>query len=80
MVSRDSIRIIFLLASLHVDDSTDIDVDNTYLNEAYMEKIRFVGGNECREDKGSFLLIFCALYGLKSAFSLWRSTLASALR
>ena len=78
VVSRESIRIDFLLASIHGVETTAIDLQNAYLNEPYAEKIWFVGVNECREDKGRVLLIFRALYGLYAGF-LWRSALAAAL-
>ena len=80
MVSRDSIRIIFLLASLHGVDITAIDLDHSYLNVTCAEKIFFLGGDECGDDKGHVLIIFRGLYGIKSADLLWRSVLAVALR
>ena len=76
----DSICIGFLLASLHVIDITDIDMDNDHLNAPCAEKIWFVCGNEYREDKCRVLLIIHALYGLRYADVLWRSVLAAAFQ
>ena len=47
VVSRDSISIGFLLAYIHGIDITAIDLYNTYLNAPCVEKIWFVGGDEC---------------------------------
>ena len=77
VVSCDSICISFILASLHVDDITTIDLDNAYLNAPCVEKIWFVGGDECGEDKYRVIIIFHALYGLRSAGFLWGSSLAA---
>ena len=55
------------------------DLENAYLNALCQEKIWFEGGAECGEDKGKVLVIVRALYGLKSAGSSWRATLAEVL-
>ena len=40
----------------------------------------FVVGDECGEDKGHVITIFCSLYSLKSAGFSWISPLAAVLR
>jgi len=79
VVSRDSVRIGFMLAALNGLDVMACDLENAYLNAPCREKIWFVGGTECGEDSGKVLIIVRALYGLKSAGASWRSTFAQAL-
>ena len=80
VVSRDSVRLGFLLAALNGVDMLACDLENAYLNAPCREKIWFEGGRECGEDQGKVLVVTRALYGLKSAGSSWRSSLAEALR
>ena len=80
VVYRDSIRIGFLLASLHGVDITFIDLDNAYLNKPCAENIWFVGGDACGEDKGRVILIVRALYGNKYSGFLCISSLTAELR
>jgi hypothetical protein len=80
VVSRDSVRIGFMLASLNGLDVMAYDLENAYLNAPCVEKIWFEGGLECRSNKGKVCVVVRALYGLKSAGALWRATLAQALR
>ena len=61
VVSSDSICIGFLLESLHSVDITAIYIENAYLNALFAEKIWFIGGYECGEDKCRILLIVRAL-------------------
>ena len=69
VVSRDSIRIGFLIAALNDLDIMSCDLENAYLNAPCREKIWFEGGAECGEDQGKVLVVVRALYGLKSAGS-----------
>jgi hypothetical protein len=80
VVSRDSVRWGFMLAALNGLDVLACDLENAYLNAPCKENIWFEGGIECGEDNGIVLVLVRALYGLKSAGSSWRSTLAQALR
>jgi hypothetical protein len=80
VVSRDSVRLGFLIAALNGVDILACDLENAYLNAPCREKIWFEGGKECGEDQGKVLIIVRALYGLKSAGFSWRSELAQALR
>ena len=79
VVSRDSIRLGFLIAALNGVDIMSCDLENAYLNAPCREKIWFEGGVECGEDKGKVLVIVRALYGLKSAGNAWRAALAQVL-
>ena len=67
MVSYDSICIGFLLAYLNAVDIPDIDLYKPYLNSLCVDNIWFVGGDECGEDKGLFLLIsaLCTILNLQ---------------
>jgi hypothetical protein len=80
VVSRDSVRLGFLIAALNGVDIMSCDLQNAYLNAECREKIWFEGGIECGEDKGKILIVVRALYGLKSAGASWRSALAQLLQ
>ena len=79
VVSRDSVRLGFLIAALNGIDIMSCDLENAYLNAPCREKIWFEGGTECGEDRGKALIVIRALYGLKSAGSSWRTALAEVL-
>lgn len=80
VVSRDSVRLAFLIAALNNLDVMMCDIGNAYLNAPCREKIWFKGGRETGEDKGKVLELKRALYGLKSSGASWRSMLAGTLR
>jgi hypothetical protein len=80
VVSRDSIRLAFLIAALNDIDIMSCDLENAYLNAPCREKIWFEGGIECGEDQGKVCVIVRSLYGLKSAGAAFRSSLAQLLR
>jgi hypothetical protein len=67
VVSRDSVRLFFLLAALNDLDVLACDIQNAYINAATKEKIWFRGGDEMGSDKGKVIVIVRALYGLKSS-------------
>ena len=77
MVTRESIPIGFILASLN--DLT-ADVAGAYLNAPCAEKVYTVLGNEFGDYAGRKTIIKMALYGLKSAGYSWRSFCARVLR
>jgi hypothetical protein len=79
VLSRDSVRIGFMLAVLNGLDVMACDLENAYLNAPCVEKIWFEGGLECGSDKGKVFVVVHALYGLKSAGASWHVTLAQAL-
>ena len=80
VVSRDSIRLAFLIAGLNGLDVLAGDVTNAYLNAPCREKIWFEGKVETGPDKGKVLILTRALYGLKSSGAAWRADLAGTLR
>ena len=80
VVSRDSVRLAFLIAGLNDLDVLAGDVTNAYLNAKCREKIWFEGGLETGEDHGKVLIVTRALYGLKSSGAAWRADLAATLR
>ena len=80
VVSRDSVRLFFLLAALNDVDVLACDVQNAYINATTKEKIWFRGGDEVGTDKGKVIVIVRALYGLKSSSARWREHMAETLR
>ena len=80
VVSRDSVRLAFLIAALNDLDIMSCDIGNAYLNAPCREKIWFKAGIECGEHKGKVMIITRALYGLKSSGAAWRSMFAESLR
>ena len=79
VVSRDSVRIAFLVAALNDLTLVAADIGNAYLNAPNKEKIYTVAGPEFGEDQGTIYLVTRALYGLKSAGAAWRSFFAQVL-
>ena len=75
VVSRDSVRLAFLIAALNGLDLQAADIGNAYLNAECREKIWFEAGPEFGEDQGKCILIVRALYGLKSSGAAWRRLL-----
>ena len=80
VVTRDSVRIAFLLAALNGLDVFAADIGNAYLNAPCREKIWTVAGSEFGSEQGSVMLIVRALYGLKSSGAAWAATFAQSLR
>ena len=73
VVSRDSIRIAFLVAALNDLDVFACDIGNAYLNAPCREKIWFEAGIECgKSARGKVMKLTRALYGLKSSGASWR--------
>ena len=79
VVSRDSVRIAFIIAALNDLDIMSADIGNAYLNAPNKEKIWTVAGHEFGTDKESVFIITRALYGLKSAGAAWRMFFAQTL-
>ena len=78
VVSRESVKIAFLIAALNDLDLMSCDIGNAYLNAKCREKIWFVAGPECGPDlQGCVCKLVWALYGLKSSGAAWRSMLSS---
>ena len=79
VVSRDSVRLAFLIAGLNDLDILACDVANAYLNAPCREKIWFVGGLDTGEDCGKVCIVERALYGLKSSGASWRNMLSETI-
>jgi len=74
VVSRDSVRLAFMIAALNGLEVSATDVGNAYLNAECREKVWFQAGLECgEEDEGKVMIITRALYGLKSSGAAWRA-------
>lgn len=81
VVSRDSVRLAFLLASLNNQDILTGDIGNAYLNAPTLEKVYYRAGLEWGEQmQGAICVIVRALYGLKSSAKAWRSHLCNTLK
>ena len=79
VVSRDSVRIAFLVAALNNLDILAGDIQNAYLNAETKEKVYFRAGDEWKSDQGKVVVIVRALYGLKSSALAWRNHLSEIL-
>ena len=80
VVSRESVRIGFLLAALNDIDLMSGDISNAYLNAKTKEKVWFRAGTEFGDNKGKKVIIVKALYGLPGSGNAWRAALADVLR
>ena len=80
VVSRDSVRLFFLLAALNDVEVLTCDVQNAYINAGTKEKVWFRAGAEMGSDKDKVVVIIRALYGLKSSGARWREHMAQTLR
>jgi Reverse transcriptase (RNA-dependent DNA polymerase) len=79
VVSRDSVRIAFLLAALNNIDVKAADIGNAYVNAKCREKIWMIAGPEFGSDEGKKVIVVRALYGLKSSGAAWRAHLAQSM-
>ena len=73
VVSRESVRIVFLLASLNDLYIFACDIGNAYSNAKFREKIWTEAGTEFGNENGTVMIIARAIYGLKSSGAAWRS-------
>jgi hypothetical protein len=74
VVSRNSVRIALLIASLNSLDILGADAQNAYLNAPVREKVYTTCGPEFGKSvEGRYALIVRALYGLKSSGAAWRA-------
>jgi hypothetical protein len=81
VVTRESVRIAFLIAALNEIEIKSIDIGNAYLNAPAREKVYTTAGPEFGPDKiGKPVLIVRALYGLKTSGAAWHSQLNETLR
>ena len=80
VVSRDSIRILFVVAALNGLSVLSTDIRNAYLSAKPREKVVFTAGPEFQDKEGCIFVVVRALYGLKSSGAAFRSHLAHTLR
>ena len=81
VVSRESVRIAFLIAALNGLDVLSADIGNAYLNARTTEKLYIICGPEFGDLYiGRIAVIVRALYGLKTSGAAWRACLAKVLR
>ena len=80
VVSRDSVRIAFLLAALNDLDILACDIGNAYLNAPCRERVWFVAGPEFGSRQGTVIKIVRALYGLKSSGASWRAMFNNSIQ
>ena len=82
VVSRESVRIGFLIAALNGLKISAADIGNAYLNAPCAEKVHVICGEELfgPENAGRTAIIVRALYGLKSAGASWRAHLSSVIQ
>jgi hypothetical protein len=79
VVSRDSVRLAFMLAKLNGLEMIMTDIGNAYLNAEVTKKYYAIAGAEFGELQGRTVVIVRALYGLKSAGARWNHHLANEL-
>ena len=80
-MSRDSIRLAFLVAALNDLELLGADVSGAYLNAKAAEKVFTIAGKEFGPGKqGRVAIITRALYGLRSSGKAWRDHMAATLR
>ena len=81
VVSRETVRIGFLLAALNGMKISAADIGNAYLNAPCAEKVHVVCGPELfgPKNSGRTATIVRALYGLKSAGASWRAHLSAVI-
>ena len=81
VVSRDRVRIAFLLAALNNLEILAGDIGNAYLNAMTTEKIYYRAKNEWGPMiKGNVLVIVRALFGFKTAANAWRTYFCNTLQ
>ena len=79
VVSRDSVRIILLIAALNDLDIQGADIQNAFLTSPTKEKVWIQAGPEFGDDEGKAFLVIRALYGMKSASASFRAFMAEKL-
>ena len=79
VVSRDSVRLDFLITALNDLYILAGDIQNTHLNAPTKEKSFYYAGDEWESDQGKVVIIFRALYGLKYIDLEWRNHLSEIL-
>ena len=81
VVTRESVRIAFLVAALNDLEIKCCNILNAYLNAPCLEQIWTQAGREFGDaDKGSCMVIVRALYGLQSSGKSWSLMISWTMR
>jgi hypothetical protein len=81
VISRDSVRLAFLIAVLNDLEILSDNIQNAYLNAPTKERIYMIAGPEFGQGKeGRPVMIVRAPYGLRSSGARWHDHLAATLR
>ena len=78
-ISRDSVRVVFMLAAINDIDVYAANIGNAYLNVTCWEYIWTIAGPEFGNDEGSKMIIIRELCKLKISGASWRSMLSNTL-
>jgi len=79
-VTRESIRIAFLIAALKELDILAADIGNAYLQAPARERVHTTGGPEFGPSRvGQTVIIVMAIYGLKSSGAAWHAQFSETL-
>jgi hypothetical protein len=79
VVTRESVRIMFLVTALNDLDILGADVQNACINVKTSERCYTTAGPELGPNAGRPAIIVWALYGLKSSGARWRDHFAAIL-
>ncbi len=80
VVSLRGLRTLLFIAELNDLESWTTDIGNAYLEAETLERVYIVAGPEFGELEGHTLVIFKALYGLRSSGLHWYQRMAECLR
>ncbi len=80
VVSLCGIRTLIFLAELNKLDTWAMDIGNTYLVAITSEKLFIIAGAEFGLQQGHILIIYKALYGLRTSGLRWHDRFADVLR
>ena len=80
VVSLRGIRLLLFIAELNELETWTTDIGNAYLEAETLEKVYIIAGPEFGEREGHILVIFKALYGLRTSGLRWHERLADCLR
>jgi hypothetical protein len=80
VVSLRGLRLLLFLAELNGHETWATDIGNAYLEAETKEKVFVVAGPEFGELEGHVLIIFKALYGLKSSGLRWHERFSDCLQ
>jgi hypothetical protein len=79
VVSRESVRLAFMLAALNGLGVLAADAEGAYLNAPSREKLYMKCSIEFGEFNGRIVIVRISLYCTKSAVASWRATISKAL-